>query len=99
MVQAIAQRREEILKEGLDEALFERLKKASFGKRMQSMDSMETVCVSLAEGHSPDGCPFLSDVYEKLTVASTEKVIRSAFIPEMSALSIIFPIGWKEKME
>lgn len=100
VVQAIAQKREEILKEGLDEALFERLKKASFGKRMQSMDSMETVCVSLAEGHfrQMDVLSF-PDVYEKLTVASTEKVIRSAFIPEMSALSIIFPIGWKEKTE
>ncbi|MGI6497715.1 MAG: EF-P 5-aminopentanol modification-associated protein YfmH [Oscillospiraceae bacterium] len=98
VVRAIAERRKEILKEGLDEAAFERLKKASFGKRVQGLDSMETVCYSLAKGHFQrvDVLSF-PEVYQKVTAVSIEQVLQSAFAPEGSALSVVVPTGRKGK--
>ncbi len=96
VVHAIFQKREDILKNGLDESLFERLKKASFGKRVQNLDSLELLCISLAEGYFRQmEVLHFPQVYETITAADIERWIQSALAPEKSALSIIYPIGWK----
>ena len=74
----------------------ERLKKASFGKRVQNLDSLELLCISLAEGYFRQmEVLHFPQVYETITAADIERWIQSALAPEKSALSIIYPIGWK----
>lgn len=97
VVQAIYQRRNAIIKDGLDETLFQQLKKASYGRRIQDLDSLETLCISAAEGHFRQMDVFaFPSLYEKLKAEDIVQFIRTAFLSERAALSIVLPFGWKE---
>jgi predicted Zn-dependent peptidase len=97
VVQAIYQRRETLLKNGLDEALFQQLKKAAYGRRIQELDSLENLCLSAAESHFRQMNVFeFPSFYEKLTADEIVQFISTAFLPERAALSIVLPFDWKE---
>ena len=88
VAEAFFRERERVLQEGLDEAMFERQKKASFGKRLQGLDSMETMCVALAEGYfqSSDQRQF-PQKYRDTALSDIEAKTRTAFAKERAGLS------------
>lgn len=97
VVRAIYTRREEILSSGLNESLFQQIKKASYGRKIQSLDSLENLCISTAEGHFRNMDIFsFPELYEKLSTDHIQQFIQAYFRPEQAALSIVVPIGKKE---
>lgn len=94
---AIFAERDRIAGEGLDEALFNRLKKASFGARLQSLNSLENTCVALADAYFQGYSYFdFPTAYLRLTKSRAEQFILQAFSPERSAISIVRPGGRRE---
>lgn len=79
-------------REGIDPALWERLKKAAYGAMVRRLNSMEDTCIELAEAHF-DGEDYLSfpQAFQSVERADGEELLRSWFTPERCALSVIAP--------
>ena len=85
---------ERICKEGVDENLWERLKKAAYGSRVRQLNSFEHVCVSLAQAHFADQNFYsFPEIYAELTKADVEEFIRTQMMPERCALAVVEPKG------
>ena len=91
--------RDEILKEaarlaaeGIDPALWERLKKAAYGAMVRKLNSMEDTCIELAEAHF-DEEDYLSfpQVFQSIERADGEALLREWCVEERTALSVIDP--------
>ena len=80
--------------EGIDEGLWDRLKKAAYGCRVRSLNSFESICVELAQAHFA-GTEYFSfpEVYDRLNKEDVEECIRRWAVPERAALSIVHPRG------
>ena len=89
---AIAAEAERIGREGVDEALFQRLKKASYGARVRSLNSFEHICVGLAQAHF-GGMDFFRfpEVFDTITRAEVEEMLRATVTPERAALAVVLP--------
>ncbi len=85
---------ERIGREGVDEGLFQRLKRAAYGSLVRGLNSFETICVSQSVGHF-HGYSYLSfpEVFETITKADVEACIRRVVTGEKSALAVIRPKG------
>lgn len=81
-----------IEEEGIDEALWIRLKKAAYGARVRSLNSFENICVELAQAHFAK-TEFLSfpAVYDSLCKKDVEEYIVRWLTRERMVLSIIKP--------
>ena len=80
--------------EGLDEALFQRLKKGAYGAKVRALNSFEHVCVSLAQSHFAGEELFrFPEVFAAIGRADVEGAIRRWMTPERTALSIVDPKG------
>lgn len=79
-------------REGLDEGLWERQKKARYGSMVRKLNSLENLCVEGAQAHFA-GEDFLDFParFRSITKADAEDLIRSWLIPERVALSVIRP--------
>lgn len=93
--------REELLKEaarlgeeGIDQELWERLKKAAYGSMVRRLNSLDDTCYELAEAHF-DGEDYLSfpQVFQSIERADGEALLRSWFVEDRCALSVIAPEG------
>ncbi len=86
---------EELLRlgrEGLDSALWERLKKAAYGSAVRGLNSFENICVSLVQGHFAGETVFsFPEVYASLTKEEGEAFLRAYLTPERSALAVVEP--------
>ena len=92
--EAVAAEAARIGAEGLDEALFARLKKGVYGGKVRALNSFEHICVSLAQGHFAGEELFrFPEVFEAITKADVEEVIRRWMTPERTALSVVRPKG------
>ena len=92
--QAIADEVERIGREGLDQALFDRIKKGVYGGKVRALNSFEHICVSLAQGHFAGEELFrFPEVFEAITKGDVEEVIRRWMTPERTALSVVRPKG------
>lgn len=85
---------ERLGREGLDPALWERLKKAAYGCTVRGLNSFENICVGLVQGHF-SGEPVFSfpEVYASLTKEEGEAFLRTCLTPERSALAVVEPKG------
>lgn len=92
--QAVLDAAKRMGEEGIDEGLWQRLKKAAYGSRVRSLNSFENICVELAQAHFA-GEDYLSfpDVYDRIGKADVEACIRRWVTPERTALSVINPRG------
>ncbi len=81
-----------IAEEGLDEHLFQRLKKAAYGARVRSLNSFEDVCVELAQGHFA-GAEYLRfpEVFESIEQKDVEDCLRRWAVPERCGLAVVRP--------
>ena len=79
--------------EGIDEAFYQRLRRAAYGQAIRSLNSFENIAVSLAEGHF-QGFDYyrLPEVFDSVTKADVEAFLREELTPEHAALSVIRPL-------
>ena len=94
---AVLAEAERIGREGVDEALFQRLKKAAYGYMVRSLNSFENLCVSQAMAYF-SGFDYLTfpECFASITKADVEECIRRAVREETSTLAVIRP---KEEAE
>lgn len=81
-----------LAREGVDEALFRRLKKAAYGYMVRSLNSFENICVSQAMAYF-NGYEYLTfpECFETITKADVEECIRRAVTREKSTLAVVTP--------
>ena len=81
-----------IAQEGLDEALFQRLKRAAYGNAVRGLNSFENICVNQAMGHF-QSYEYLSfpEVYDSVSKADVEELLRRAVTRERTTLAVIRP--------
>ncbi len=83
---------ERIGREGFDEKLFARQKKASFGARLRSLNSFENTAWDLCDGVFSD-CDYFEfpEVYESITACQAAAFIAQTFTPERASLVKVTP--------
>jgi predicted Zn-dependent peptidase len=85
-----------VAKNGLDEAVFERARRASYGARLRGLESFDDLCFNVVQGHFGGYCPL--DAFDLLPLINASEC--AAFImenlqPERLALSVITPANTK----
>ena len=83
-----------IERQGIDQALFQRLKKSALGRRMRSLDSFENCCyrcvTSIFEGAEYYRFP---EIYQSITSDEVMAFLKETLSPHRAAISIIYPKG------
>ena len=83
---------EQVSKNGFDEGLFLRQKKASYGGRIRALSSFRAQAVAMAEGSFAGFQPLDAfSVMETVTADSAAAWVREHLTPERMAMSIIYP--------
>lgn len=92
--EAILKEAERLVEQGLDEDLWNRLKKAMYGSEVRSLNSFETICINQAEGFF-NGFEFMEfpEMYDSITKEETQAVLDEYVRREQSCLSIVRPKG------
>ena len=81
-------------KEGVDETLWERLKKAAYGSKVRQLNSFENICISLAQAHFAQQDFFaFPEIYGTLSKEDVEEFIRTQMGVERCALAVVQPKG------
>ncbi|MEA4955954.1 MAG: pitrilysin family protein [Pseudoflavonifractor sp.] len=80
--------------EGVDDALFQRLKKAAYGNLVRGLNSFENICVNQAMSHF-SGFQYLSfpEAFGRISKADVENCICRAVVEDRAALAVIRPKG------
>ena len=83
---------ERLGREGVDAALFQRLKKASYGSMVCALNSEEQVCIEQAQGYFA-GVDYLDfpAVFDTVVQADVEEALRTWCTAERSALAVVRP--------
>ena len=83
-----------LAKEGIDEALFQRLKKSAYGAYVRSLNSFENLCVEQAQGYFAHQDPWtFPEIYDTLTAQEAAAFLGQWVKPEQTALVVIRPEG------
>ena len=89
---AIQKEAERLVREGIDEEFYQRIRKASFGANLRGLNSFENIAVSLSEGYFHDYDPFrFPQVFDSITKSDVEAFLRDNILPERMVLSEITP--------
>lgn len=83
-----------IAQEGVDQGLFDRLKKGLYGAKVRGLNSFENLCIELAQGHFA-GYEFLRfpQVFESIQRRHVEEYLKAVVTPERCALAVVRPKG------
>lgn len=89
---AVLAEAERIGRQGVDEALFQRLKRAVYGNMVRSLNSFESICVNQAFAHF-NGYQYLdfAACFETIQKADVEACIRRVVTPEKATLAVVRP--------
>lgn len=89
---AVLAERDRIAREGLDEGLFQRLKRAAYGNLVRGLNSFETICVGQTMAHFND-YEYLSfpSGFETITKADVEERVCRVVTAEKATLAVIKP--------
>jgi predicted Zn-dependent peptidase len=89
---AVAEEAARIGREGIDERLWERLKKGTYGGKVRGLNSFENLCVGQARSFFA-GYDFLrfADLFASITKEDGEALIQSWVTGERTALSLVKP--------
>lgn len=81
-----------ICQEGVDEALFQRLKRSSLGRRIRGLDSFDGICYRMAMADF-DGYDYFRfpELYDEVTAQDVQKLIGEQILPQQAVLSVITP--------
>ena len=87
---AVAGERDRIGREGIDPALWERVKKGVYGNKVRGLNSFENLCVGQAQAFFA-GSDFLrfADLFDSITRQEAEELIESWVTGERTALSVV----------
>ena len=92
VVDAILKEAERLGREGADEALFQRLKRSAFGRRIRELDSFENICYRMCQSTFEGAFYYdFPDLYRSITLDETVRMIRDTVAPQRAALSLIYP--------
>ena len=83
---------------GVDQALWERVKKGVYGGKVRSLNSFETLCVGQAQSFFA-GRNFLQfgDLFAEIQKKDVEDLIARWVVPARTALSVVRPKGGAER--
>lgn len=92
VLDAVLQEAQRVVKEGVDEELFLRLKRSAVGRRIRGLDSFEGLCyrLALSDFDSYDYFTFPA-LYESITAEDVRQLIAREITPEQAVLSVILP--------
>ncbi len=90
--QAVLDEAARLGREGIDAGLFARLKKALYGSQVRQLNSLEHICVDLAQAHF-DGVELFSfpQVYDEITREDVQQLLVRWCTQERAALSVVAP--------
>lgn len=92
VVGAVLKEAERLGREGADEALFQRLKRSAFGRRIRELDSFENICYRMCQSTFEGAFYYdFPDLYRSITLDETVRMIRDTVVPQRAALSLIYP--------
>ena len=78
--------------EGIDEAFYQQIRRASYGGMIRSLNSFENIAVSMAEGYFRGFDYYhFPEVFDTVSKADVEAFLRENVAGERAALSIIQP--------
>ena len=81
-----------LVREGINEDYYQRLRRANFGTALKALNSFEAIAVSMAEGCFDGFEPYLfPEVYDSITSRDLLEFIRDNICESRMALSIIDP--------
>lgn len=82
----------QMLREGLDETAFLRLKKSAMGRRIRDLDSFESICCRVCTNFF-DGFDYFDfpSVYEDVSLEDVRDFLADTVCPERMVLSVIEP--------
>lgn len=87
---AVAAEAARIAREGVDPALWERVKKGVYGSRVRSLNSFETLCIGQAQSFFASSCLLhFPEVFRQITREDVEALIARWVVPERLALSVV----------
>lgn len=90
--EAILEESARIAAQGLDDGLFQRLKKAAYGGRVRALNSFENLCVDQAQAYfAGEDVWNFPQAYQSITRADVENAIAQWFQEEKAALMVIRP--------
>lgn len=97
VLDAVLQEAQRVVKEGVDEELFLRLKRSAVGRRIRGLDSFEGLCYRLALSDF-DGYDYFTfpTLYESITAEDVRQLIAREITPEQAVLSVILPKNREE---
>ena len=81
-----------LVKEGIDEDFYQRVRRAAFGSNLRGLNSFENTAVSLTEGYFQGYDPFrFPQIFDSITKQDIVAFLRDNIIPERCVYSEILP--------
>ena len=91
--EAILAQGEKLVREGLEEEAFLRMKRSALGRRIRSLDSFDATCFRVCAYHFSDFDYFrFPEIFRDITVADIQRFLARVVTRERSSLSVITPI-------
>ena len=92
VTQEIQKEAERLVREGIDEAFYQRIKKAAFGANLRGLNSFENIAVSLSEGYFHGYDPFVfPQVFDSIRKEDITAFLKENILAERMVLSEIVP--------
>ena len=83
---------ERLVREGIDEAFYQQVRRAAFGESLRGLNSFENIAVSLTEGHFHGYDPLrFPQVFDTITKDDITAFLRDNIRPDRAVLSEIVP--------
>lgn len=95
--QAIVRQADLLVREGVPEDAFRRMKRSALGRRIRELDSFDSTCFRLCAYHYSGFDYFrFPEVYQNITVEDLQGFLARVVTPERCSLSVIRPIDEEE---
>ena len=95
--EAILDEAKRLLREGIDEADFLRMKRSALGRRIRELDSFDSTCFRLCAYHFSQFDYFrFPGIFQSITVREVLEFIERVVTADRCALSIIYPLSTEE---
>ena len=91
--EAVLAQAEKIVREGIDDADFARMKRSAFGRRIRDLDSFDSTCFRMCAYELSDYDYFdFPALYERIEKEEIPEFIRRVVRPQRCSLSVIYPL-------
>ncbi len=90
---AILEEAQRIVKEGIDQAQFDRMRRSALGRRLKGLDSFDSTCFRLCAYHL-SGYDYFNfpELYDHLEIAQLQDFLARVVTPERCSICIIKPM-------